>query len=541
MPLLDRLPPAVAAWTARQVARLGFVPASMLSSPVPATAPRGARSPATMAAAARSVHAAPPRESGGVHTYSPVSRGQVIADDALSRYSGPCTVELSIDGRYTARQPDLPLAPDTEILHEIPLSQISLWDVNSIRATIDRHDMGLFYQSALLADWMLRDDRVMSTLGTRTKAVLKQPFGIKPNPRSKNRRRAMRYAKALEDDWSLIWDKAHASEMIRWSSTLGFSLTQLIWDTTRTRWVPILQPFHPAYSWWLWSDRRYVVTGLNGMRYLNPGDGKWMVHAPHSAYRGWYYGAVRALARIVALRQYTLNDWGRASEMYGMGVRLGYVPANCSPDDRQAFLGQLANFAAESCLILPREMNADGKESGFDFDIKSLDNFKGDGFEALGHRCDMAIQLVYLGQNLTSEVKEGSLAAARVHGDVRQDYLEADTGGLSASLTDQVVWPWCRFNFSDADPNDTPIAYWDCEPPEDLDVKSRVLGQVGDGLTKLRAAGAPVDVPALLAAFEIPQLAAGDSQLPPAPPGMPPPPDAQADDEPAALPTTEGT
>jgi phage gp29-like protein len=217
--------------------------------------------------------------------------------------------------------------------------------------------------------------------------------------------------------------------------------------------------------------------------------------------------------------------------MYGLGIRKGYLPANADPGDRDRFLQQISNLGAEAVMLLPRGMGADW-QNGFDVEIEALSGgFKGEIFERLGARADTGITLALLGQNLTSEVQEGSLAAARVHGDVRQDYLEADVTTLQEWLTDQVVLPWARFNFSNAiTRDDLPIPTWEVEPAEDADSASKTLGQVADAIETLTRVAPEVDRRALLERFDIPMLAesptAQVAQPPPAQPQPPAPPPA---------------
>lgn len=421
--------------------------------------------------------------------------------------------------------PALPSRPRTEVLQPAPATWVD-WDVASLREVLRQHEDGQFWGSSLLCDFMLRDDRMKSTLGTRTKALLGLPFSLR---QAREETGASALASELKTLWPRIAPRTVLGKSLEWSTLMGLSVAQLVWDTSDGRWVPELQWWHPQFVWWRQDIERLVANTKTGPVTIEPGDGQWFVHAPGGVYRGWMGGAVRSLALLTLLRQYALRDWARASEMYGLGVRKAYVPANCDPADRDRFYQQLANLGAEAALLLPRGMP---DQEGFDLDIAAPGGaFTGELFERLGARCDMGITLELLGQNLTSEVKEGSLAAARVHGDVRQDFLEADAVMLALDLWTQVVRPWAAFNHG-APLEDAPMPTWDVTPPEDKTEASQTLltnAQALEILARL-GLGDAIDLVAVLKRFGLPlrpgaspRLALPTPSTTPAPPAPPVP------------------
>jgi len=429
--------------------------------------------------------------------------------------------------------PKLPRRPDVHVYRDIPVSNWSSWDVNGVRNALDQHELGQFYASAQYCDFLLRDDRVSSALGTRVRALCGLPFKIEPAPDGDGRT-TRKIARSLESARRKMFPRSIVADILRWSALMGFCIAELIWDTTGDQWMPSLKIWHPQFIYYRLDTRSYWASTMDGVIEITPGDGKWFLYAPHGAYRGWMRGAVRSISILALLRQYALRDWARASEMYGMGVRLGYVPADCDPLDRNAFISQLNSLGSESVLLLPQGMN---DKDGFDFDVKmaGTGGFNGELFERLGHRCDMGITLELLGQNLTSEVQEGSLAAARVHGDVRQDYLEFDAATLAEDFRNQVVAPWAVFNFTGATADDAPLSGYDATPPEDVTAGSAVFGVVATGIAALQTAGVlqVVDLEALGEKFSLPMSAnVADiiAATPPAPPGdIEPPPTHPAD------------
>ena len=117
-------------------------------------------------------------------------------------------------------------------------------------------------------------------------------------------------------------------------------------------------------------------------------------------------------------------------------------------------------------------------------------------------RCEQSITITILGQNLTTQAAEGSFAAARVHGDVKQTILEHDEATLSALVYEQIARPWALYNFGDADL--APRTHWDIRPTEDQTARVAVLNQFALACQALTSAGVRFDPGALAKEFHLP-------------------------------------
>src|SRR5690606_29908075 len=106
------------------------------------------------------------------------------------------------------------------------------------------------------------------------------------------------------------------------------------------------------------------------------------------------------------------------------------------------------------------------------------------------------------GQTLTTEVKEGSLAAARVHGDVRQSEVSFDAESFAEDEREQLWRPYCFFNLGNADAAPTPK--WDASPAEDKVELATSTSTAADALSTLAALEVPVDVVAYCGKVGIP-------------------------------------
>jgi phage gp29-like protein len=286
------------------------------------------------------------------------------------------------------------------------------------------------------------------------------------------------------------------SELMRWAIVLGFAIAEIRWDRTVTPWQPYLVPWHPYFDLYRWDLRQHQLSTLDGPVAAVPGEGKWFVFAPHGQYRGWIQGAIRAIAEIWYIKRLGWRDWARFNERHGLPIITAEFPAAGDPTQRTNFVRSMQTMGQEAVVGLPQ--NVDG--SGYKVNLLEAKDRSWESFMNLIDRCDRSIILPILWQNLTTEVKEGSYAAARVHGDVRQNALEFDNSTLSEAIYEQIARPWAYYNYGD--PDVAPFSTWDVQPFEDFATQAEILGKFATAMNQLRQAGlAPRHVRALSRRF----------------------------------------
>lgn len=375
------------------------------------------------------------------------------------------------------------------MLRDIPSVTTTLeWTVEAVRAALDGHTSGSFAGSAMLCDAMVGDDRIHSALGSRVGAL----FGL-----------PTLYEGAdveVRDAWRRAWEIGATPEVqaeaARWTHLMGFALVEILWDTDAPRWQPYLKVWHPQYARFDVMTRTYRVATLDGEVECTPGGGRWLVLAPYGE-RSYMYGAVRALALPWLLRNFAYRDWARYSERHGMPMIKASVPEMASSDDKDAFVGALRTMGSEAVVRLPE--NLDG--SKFDVTLLEATANTWQGFLALISKCDTAITLTLQWQNLTTEIKEGSNAAARVHADVKQTAVEFDDRTLSQAIGQQVARVWVEWNFGAG--REVPVTRHDTSVTEDHEAAARVLESLSRSVGSLTNAGVQVDAPALALAYGV--------------------------------------
>ena len=151
------------------------------------------------------------------------------------------------------------------------------------------------------------------------------------------------------------------------------------------------------------------VNTMDGIEEVVPGTGRWLLYTPFGEERGWLHGAVRSLALVWLAREFVRRDWLRWSETFSIGIRKAIVPANADDEAKDIFHRQVASLGSETTVLLQKP------DSGVGFDIDVLFPSAGDasgGFNALMDKLESRMAIRILGQNLSTEVSGGSLAAA---------------------------------------------------------------------------------------------------------------------------------
>lgn len=379
------------------------------------------------------------------------------------------------------------------INREIPNVTIqSGWDIADVRAACVDLVSGRFDRPAQLHDALAGDSRVQSALKQRSGALLGKPVRFKLPQRYRKDSQAKKCLRAWERHWPQMGAEPALLDLLETSHGLGFSTAQCLWDTSREIWKPHLLTFNSRYTYYHWLYRVHVAVTQDGQSPITGGDGGWVLHAPYGSYRGWMRGSLRAVAQWWLARQYALRDWARYCEKHGFPLLIADTPFGADPNDIASLQADLGTLGQESILQVPGSVDVQ-KYGRYDLRYLEPKDASWQAFKALIEQCNDEITLALLGQNLTTQVKEGSLAAARVHADVRQAIVEADARALARTLYLQVARPFAAINFGN--PDLAPLVSWDVRPPEDFETKARTFGSFATALNQLRSSGFALNNP----------------------------------------------
>lgn len=368
-------------------------------------------------------------------------------------------------------------------------------------------------QAELFEEMIEKDGKLGSLLQMRILAVEALDWAIEPADGSPEARRAADFAREALPAEVLGGAIAHLLQAIPY----GYAGAELLWarvgrvltlsaiepvETRRFTWLPRGSEPLPAAPRLLTDEA--PVYG----RELPPW--KFVLHR-YRARAGSVTraGLMRACAWLWIFKHYAWKDWVAFAEVYGMPLRLGKYQPGASQDDREALLAAVRAIGHDAAGII-------SASTEIEF-IKAAERPGPDLYQVLIELCNKEMALAVLGQTLTSEVGTiGSLAAAKVHEQVRFELTVADSQALSRTVTAHILRPLVGFNLG----WEVPIPRFRplIEPPEDLLQTATMLK------TLVEAGGAPM-IPAAYVheKFKIRRPNAGEPTLadmqPPGPGG----------------------
>lgn len=285
----------------------------------------------------------------------------------------------------------------------------------------------------------------------------------------------------------------------------GYSMTEVMWDNSSGSAISELKWVHPKKITFWDSFTPHVLTEDEPVRGIDPAPWKFVYHR-YKARSGYdtRAGIMRVCAFMYVFKNYSIKDWVAFCEVYGMPLRVGKYETGASEKDKDALMSAVRSIGTDAAGII-------SKSTEIEF-IEAMKSGSGSGqtvYETLARFSDAQVSKAILGQTLTSEAGgekgQGSLALGKVHGDVRQDLIQADCRALGKTITRQILRPLVGFNFGwDAPVPNFRFLY---EPPEDLAAAAGVYKIVCGDL------GQPVSQEHVSARFKIPLPQAGETPL----------------------------
>jgi phage gp29-like protein len=398
-----------------------------------------------------------------------------------------------------------------ESIIDPPTGIITSWNADAIQAACSQHYIGTFSNSAYLCEAMMGDARIAHALNSHTKSITKRDPIFTPNPRAKDQKLAKYIADELQELYYDIIPLEIQDQLWSWTTMMGYSVFNMTWDNgLENLYLPELRFWHPAYTFFLMSSdienrKLQAITQGQGSIPIEIGDPQWFHFAPYGEYRGWIRGTVRQIAIPWLVRNYSLRDWSRLSEVHGLPQRIVKVPANGLAEDKARIFSKLINLASEATFILP--VASDG--TGFSVELLEAKNSNAwEIFSQLAARCDSDIMLAIKGTQLSSALgdqKGGSSSHAAEKGvrDEDDDYADSQAKKFAATARQQIFRKIVEYNHADA-ADCVPLFDLSNEPEEDKANKAQVYVNVSNALLNFDSMGIELDLDKVEQDFGIP-------------------------------------
>ena len=245
----------------------------------------------------------------------------------------------------------------------------------------------------------------------------------------------------------------------------GFALSEIIWEVaagrarvTELKWIPQKKvTFRESLS-------PRLLTPKAPWQGEEPPPWKVIYHR-YKARSGYASraGVLRVVGWMYLLKNFALKDWAAFNEVFGMPLRLGKYEPTASPADREALVRAVRNLGADAAGVI-------SKATEIEFVEAASQGGKANPYQSMAEFCNREMSKAVLGQTLTTDTTgaTGTYAAARVHGQVRRDLVEADAQALATTLREQLLRPLVGFNFG----WDRPVPWFRFKYEEEEDLKT---------------------------------------------------------------------
>jgi hypothetical protein len=385
-----------------------------------------------------------------------------------------------------AKKPAKGQIPAVVTAEELGLYTTGAWTPERIVTAERQADQGVYTYAAELVERMLCDDRI-DGVTEKLAGVGALPLEFESGqPETSNEDDPL--CQALEEDWWAMLTEEHITHLVKWGRVFGFSLLHAVsWEPGPSgRLLPQWETWNPRNTIYDQTRRQWQARTATGLIDITPGDGSWLIWTPYGQKRPTSRAPWHSLAYWWLLKQYAIQDWGLYSNRHGQGVWAATNTSGVISTDetgRAELARKLANMGRRGSAVPP---------DGFDLKLIEAQAKTWETFKAQIDAADTASTIALAGQNLSTQVTGGSLAAASVHQVVEGQRIRSISEGLSTAIRSQALGWWASLNFgTDAV---APWPKWKTEQELDPGELAKRLGPIGTFLGQLADRGVQVDV-----------------------------------------------
>lgn len=330
-------------------------------------------------------------------------------------------------------------------------------------------------QHELFADIEERDSDIGANMGTRKRALLTLDWRVTP-PRNATpaeeqlAEAAFELIDGLTQFEDLVIDLMDAVGH-------GFAALEIEWAFSDGRYAPA-RFVHRPQSWFRWSkDDELMLKSQDNQ------DGEplwslgWIVHSHKSrSVQQARNGLFRTLAWLYMFKHYAVHDFAEFLELYGMPIRIGKYGAGATQKEKNTLLRAVAEIGHNAAGIMPEGMEIELHNAASGTTATS------NPFLQMADWCEKSAARLILGQTLTSgaDGKSSTNALGNIHNEVRRDLLVSDAKQVAQTITSQIIGPFLRINYPNADPNRVPKFEFDTRDPEDIAVFADAIPKLVD-------------------------------------------------------------
>ncbi|MCG3675596.1 DUF935 family protein [Aliarcobacter butzleri] len=262
-------------------------------------------------------------------------------------------------------------------------------------------------------DKIMRDSTVIAAIGNRKASTLKKEILIECENSN--------FKEILEDAFSF-----NVIDSILDIPYYGFGVYEINWEFENGFFIPTL--VERNYKNFILDNGKIK---FNSLGFSEDIEFHKVIAATYKAKPNKPYGQplIQTLFWLVEFKNASLQFWVELLERFGTPWVIGKTEG-----DKNALAEEIYNM-----------LGGDGAVIDADDDIKIETAKDGGNFKELVEYIDNQIREVILGGNLTANVQGGSLAAANVHNEVREDLAQADENIVNQIIR-ELIWIFQEFN-----------------------------------------------------------------------------------------------
>lgn len=223
----------------------------------------------------------------------------------------------------------------------------------------------------------------------------------------------------------------------------GFSATEIIWDTTGSKWIPRRYKWRQPYHFVMdkeTEEKLQLLTQAEPVEGEPLAYGKFVTHVPALKSGVPIRGGIAFVAAWGYLfKSFSAKDWIAFAEVFGMPIRLGKYGRDATPDEINTLVRAIRNIGTDAGAVIPNNMMIEFESA--------VSGAGGDKlYEKICNYWDAQLSKVVLGQTMTTD-NGSSQSQAKVHDEIRIDIKEADAMDLESTVQSCVVETYILFNY----------------------------------------------------------------------------------------------
>ena len=284
-----------------------------------------------------------------------------------------------------------------------------------------------------------RDAHYRSVLSTRKHAIEGLEMYVQSAGDDKE---ALAIAEAVTEDIAEHSDMMDLRKNALDALGKGFSVNEIIWNTSGSRWKPDTFIFRDP-RWFAYNKETGLLSlrDVYGME-LSPLDPyKFIIHEPNLLSGKQITSGLSFTALFYWLvKTYDVTSWAAFADRFGYPVRLGKYGRKATKEDIATLKRAVAAIGSDVGAVIPDSMVIDIIESKTTSGTSEV-------YEKIAEWSDKQLSKLVLGQTASAEGTPGKLGDSQDQQAVRQDILKADVRQLEQTLNRDLVVPYVKFNF----------------------------------------------------------------------------------------------